>query len=115
MAALAVDPPGLTHDVGLLVGRLSDALALREAGHVTSARVALFAADPAAALLSHLPDLAADAADALAGALDEGGALLAVVRAPGRTTFGFGTSPGPTLALTLDTTGATPAVGLSGE
>ncbi len=115
VAALASGPAGVARDIGVLVGELGDALALRETGQFTVARIALFATDPSAALLGHLPALIGEAATALARALNGSGTHIAVRREAGSTTFGFGTSPGPTFAVTLDSAGSVPAVDLSAQ
>ncbi|MGO4257995.1 DUF6603 domain-containing protein [Marmoricola sp. RAF53] len=115
LAGLATGPAGLAKDVGALVAELGDALALRETGQFTTARIALFAGDPSAALLAHLPALLGEAATVLARAVNGSGNRIAVSRTAGATTFGLGTAPGPTLALTLDTAGPVPAVDLAAQ
>ena len=115
IAALSTGPSGVAQDIGVLVGELGDALALRETGQFTAARIAVFATDPSAALLGHLPALIGEAATALAAALNGSGTHIAIRRETGNTTFGFGTSPGPTFAVKLDTAGSVPAVDLSAQ
>ena len=115
IAALGAGPAGLQKDVGNLVAELGDGLTLRDAGSFTTARVTAFAADPAGALLRQLPALLGDAAAAVATALNGATTRVQVTNVTGRATFGFGTRPGPVVSVTLDATGAEPAVDLAAE
>ena len=111
VADLAGGPSGVRRDVGVLVREAGDSLGLRVSGHFDGEQIGRFAADPAAALLSHLPTLGGAAAEALANALDPSHALVKAVDhpAPGRTRFRFGAPAEGSLSLVLHTTGP-PAV-----
>ena len=60
---------GVKGQVGTLVVRVGDAMALRSGGHFAAAALQAWAADPAAALAARLPSLLAAALDGLAQAL----------------------------------------------
>ena len=60
---------GIKGQVGTLVARLGDALALRSGSHFQAAALQAWAADPAAALAARLPTLLAAALDGVAQAI----------------------------------------------
>ena len=60
---------GIKGQVGTLVLRIGDAMALRSAGHFQAAALTAWANDPAAALAARLPSLLAAALDGLAQAI----------------------------------------------
>jgi len=92
---------GVEGQVGTLVVRIGDALALRSAGHFQAAALQAWAADPAAALAARLPTLVATALDAIAtaiGPLLPGGASAAFTAGELRITVGgftLGVTPSP--------------------
>ncbi len=108
------DSASLVHDVGRMVYDLGLAMDLMESGSFSGARVAAFAADPAAALLARLPYLLTTAVATVARALDRDAAMVGVTTMPSSVALGFGrTRPaGRPVSVVLDTGGPAPAVGL---
>jgi hypothetical protein len=102
--------PSLVKDVGAALFDLGGAMELRDGDVFTSARLALFAADPAARLLARLPHLVNAGVAALAHALDPLAARVAVAGpTAGRLTLGVGGAGAATdrpVRLVLDGAGA---------
>jgi hypothetical protein len=100
----------LVKDVGATVFDLGGAMELREGDAFTSARLAAFAADPAARLLARLPHLVNAGVAALAHALDPLAARVALAGpTDGRLTLGVGGAGAATarpVRLVLDAAGA---------
>ena len=107
---------GVEGDVGTLVVRIGDALALRSAGHFEAAALQAWAADPAAALAARLPTLVAAALDqvaqaiapllpAAASATFSAGELRVVVGA-----FTLGITPSPLAVRVVGDLAALPAI-----
>jgi len=99
-------------DVADLVAALGDALELRDGGEFTAARISAFAANPAAALQTHLTAVITQAASTLVDALgtDVVGTLPAV---PGSNavTFTFGAQD--SVRLTISDDGPLPSLDLA--
>lgn len=105
--------PSLKKDVATAVFELGNALDLLDSNQFADAKIQTFAADPAAALISRLPNLVVTAASRLASALDPGGTMVSTTTpAPGICRLSFGsTEP---VDITLDASPAGPAIEVAG-
>lgn len=101
--------PSLQKDVAIAVFELGSALDLLESSQFADARIQTFAADPAAALISRLPNLVVTAISRLASALDPAGTIVATsTPATGICRLSLGsTDP---VEITLDASPAGPAI-----
>ena len=109
IAERANPTPSLQKDVAIAVFELGSALDLLESNQFVDARIQTFAADPAAALISRLPNLVVTAVSRLASALDPGATLVSTsTPAAGICRLSLGsTEP---VEITLDASPAGPAI-----
>ncbi len=94
---------GYKADVAALVAAVGDAMELRGGGQFTAARISAFAANPAAALQTHLTPLITQAAAAVVNALGSSAVgTLPVAPGSNAVTFTFGTPAQFTLGISDD-------------
>ncbi|HEV7578727.1 MAG TPA: hypothetical protein VGO85_22050, partial [Caldimonas sp.] len=107
---------GIEGDVGTLVVRLGDAMALRSGGHFQATALQAWAADPAAALAARLPTLLAAALDGIAQAIAPllpGGASAMFTAGELRITAGgftLGVTPSPLAVRVVGDLAGVPAI-----
>lgn len=104
----------LQRDVARVLFDMGGALGLLEADQFAEARITAFAADPASALISHLPAIASAGIANLTLALDPSASVVrSTDEGAGRMRLDFGASFA--FSLTLDTGTAGPAIEFGGE